>query len=608
MTVAIVLPVIVAAGLSLLKIRDNEREAALRGLRETARATSLIVDREIQGSLSTLRALGHSKSLDTQDFEAFYEEASALDRKGEAWTVLYDAAGRQLVNTARPYGTPLPTAAPVSVKVVAEVLGTQKTVVTDLLPGPLTRKLLIGVHIPVSPNGRHESMVVAHAIAVEYWLQTVLQAPFPPGWIVGVIDRNGKFIARSHKAEELLGQSARPELVKAAAQAPDGLIQHHTVEGIEVYDAFTHSSLTGWTIAVAAPVELVEGPVRKALQLAMAGMLLAMGVAAVAATAFGRRIVGSVAQARVGAVALGRGHKPAAKPGGLVELNQLNLALVDAGALLDSERKSRVAAESERERLLQKETTAREAAQADSAAKDKFLAMLGHELRNPLAAMSGAITLLDKGLDKEKTARYVGMLRRQNNHLEHIVDDLLDVSRLLAGKITLDRQPINLSDCVDQCVEGLLASGKSLGHQIKVQAVPVWVQGDSVRIEQILCNLITNALKFSPPGSPIEVELQAAEGRAQVQVRDIGAGISAELLPHVFDPFVQGPAPAKRSQMGLGIGLALVEELVGLHGGEVSAASKGAGQGSTFSFWLPSIALPPPSAVPGAAISLPLQG
>ena len=606
MTGAIALPIIVAAGLSLLKIRDSEREVALRGVLETARATSLIVDREIQASLSTLKALGQSKSLDTQDFASFHEEASGLDQKGDAWTVLYDATGKQLVNTALPYGTPLPSAAPVSVAAVAEVLATQTNLVTDLLKGPLTKKMLIGVHIPVSPNDRHQSMVVAHAFAVEHWTRTVFRTPAPPGWIVGVIDRNGKFIARSQKAEELLGQSARPELVKAAAEAPQGLLRHRTLEGTEVYDAFTHSSLTGWTIAVAAPVELVEAPARKALQFALAGMLLALGVAVVAATAFGSQVVASVAQARIAAVALGRGRRPAARQGALVELNQLNLALVDAGALLDSERSSRIAAELERERLLQNETTARAAAQAENNAKDLFLAMLGHELRNPLAAMSGAITLLDRGLDKEKTARYVGMLRRQNDHLEHIVNDLLDISRLVAGKITLDEQPLNLADCVDQCVEGLLASGKSLGHHIEVQAEPVWVRGDAVRIEQILSNLLTNALKFSPTGSPIEVDVKADRDRACVSVRDTGAGIAAELLPHVFEPFVQGPAPAKRSQMGLGIGLALVKQLVGLHGGEVSVASPGVGLGSAFSFWLPGIAPPPLQPAAGAAVASPV--
>ena len=587
MASAILLPMALAAGIALEKIRDGEREAALRGLRETVRATALIVDREVQGSLSGLKALGNSANLETGDLQAFYAQATALNQLPDVWTLLLDADGKQLVNTALPYGTPTPP--PVSGDRVRKVLESQLPAATDLFVGPATGKLVTTVYAPAKAAGG-KSYVVAQAFMVDHWRKTALQQDLPANWIVAVIDRNGRFIARSHKAQELVGQQARPELVAAAAKANDGLIMHSTVEGVPSYDAFTHSALTGWTIAVAAPVKSIEAAASQALQLAMAGMALALGAAIMAAAAFGHRFIHAIDGAGRAAVSLGRGEKPAMEQSAIEEVNILNQCLVEAGGLLDLERRSRQAAEAERERLLRSETAAREAAQAQNIAKDQFLAMLGHELRNPLAAIAGATSLLEiGGVAKDRSSRYLDIIRRQNRHLGHIVNDLLDVSRHLAGKIEHERQPQDLADSVHSCVEALRATERAIGHRITVRAEPVWVEGDAVRIEQILNNLVTNALKFSEAGGEIVVQVHHDGDKAAVSVSDRGAGISRELLPRVFEPFVQGPPPLNRTQSGLGIGLALVKQLVELHGGVVHATSPGPGEGSTFSFWLPSI-------------------
>ena len=590
MAAAVLLPVVLASVIALDKIREGERKAALRGLQETVRATALTVDREAQGSLSALKALGNSDYLRTGDFAGFYQQAAALDQKPDVWTLLLDDQGQPIVHTVLPFGAPLPL--PVSRERVAQVLATGKPVVTDLILGPVTGKLLITIYVPARvPGGK--SYVVAQGFSVDRWRQVSLYQQIPPEWIVAVIDRQGKFIARSHKSQELVGKQARPELVAAASGAERGLIRHSTVEGIEVYDAFDHSELTGWTIAVAAPVALVDAPAQRALQLAMAGLALAVLAAMLAAAAFSRRFINAIGSAGRAAVALGKGEQPVTRPTGLEEVDALNRALLDAGGLLEAERKSRQAAESERERLLASEMSAREAAQAQNVAKDQFLAMLGHELRNPLAAISGAISLLEMGgADPERAGRYREIIRRQNRHLAHIINDLLDVSRLMAGKITLERQPLNLADSVAACVEALRATERAIGFRIVVRSQPVWVEGDAVRIEQILNNLITNALKFSPSGSEVQVDVHADGDHAVVTVQDFGAGIDSHILAQVFEPFFQGPQPPNRTQAGLGIGLALVRQLAQLHGGEVSAASAGAGQGSRFSFWLPRIAAP----------------
>lgn len=588
MALAVLLPVIVASTVALQKIRDGEREAALRGLRETVRATALIVDREAQASLSALKVLGASPSLEARDFRAFYAEAKALDQAPDVWTVLLDAQGNQILNTIVPFGTPAPP--PASRERVALVLSTQRPLVTDLILGPVTGKMLVTIYVPAQAAGGR-TYVVAQAFLVDHWRKVALQERTPDGWIVAVLDRQGRFLVRSHKTEELLGQPARPELVQAAGQAERGWLRHDTLEGIEAYDAYDHSTLTGWTIAVAAPTDLVDGPAQRALLFALAGFTFAIAAAMLAAAAFGRRIMRALDTASSSAVALGNGEMPAVQPTGLVEVDALSSELARAGELLETERRSRRAAEGERERLLGSEMSAREAAQAQNVAKDQFLAMLGHELRNPLAAISGAVSLLDMdGLQSDRAGRYRDIIRRQNRHLTHIVNDLLDVSRLLAGKITLERQPLNLAACVASCVESLRASERATGFRITVQASPVWVEGDGVRIEQILNNLVTNALKFSPEGGEVRLEVGEQDDRAVVSVQDFGTGMEPAVLARVFEPFFQGPQPPNRTQSGLGIGLALVRQLTRLHGGDVSVTSAGPGQGSCFSFWLPRIA------------------
>jgi signal transduction histidine kinase/ActR/RegA family two-component response regulator len=587
LAVATLLPVLVVAGWTLDRIRNNERDAALNGLRETVRATALIVDRELQGSLSTLKALGLSEHLVTGNFEAFYAQASAVNRMPDVWTVLLDADGRQVVNTIVPFGTPSPPA--VSRERVQQVLRTGKPLITDLLVGSVTGKIVTVVYSPADAGGG--KYVLAQSFTVDHWTKSVMMRKLPADWVVAVIDRRGAFIARNQNTQAMLGKQARPELVAAAAAAPEGLIRHHTIEGVEAFDAFAHSQLSGWTVAVAAPVTLIEAPARHALLIAALGTGLAIFLSALAIAIFGRRLTLAIESARRAAVAIGHGSRPA--PGAILlgaEMRTLHEALTNAGELLAREHASRQAAEKERGELLQRERAARETAQHQNEAKDRFLAMLGHELRNPLAAISGATALLAMGGElPPRSARGLEIIQRQNRHLSRIVNDLLDVSRLMAGKIVLDAAPMELSGCVRHAIESLQATGVASGHPIEADLAEVWVFGDPVRIEQIVNNLVGNALKFSRPGGPIRVTVAESAGRAVMTVADEGCGMDPALLAEVFEPFVQGPPPENRAATGLGIGLALVRQLVLLHGGDIGAQSEGraAATGSKFTLWLP---------------------
>jgi len=212
---------------------------------------------------------------------------------------------------------------------------------------------------------------------------------------------------------------------------------------------------------------------------------------------------------------------------------------------------------------LVREMEERRAAEAKSSAKDEFLAMLGHELRNPLSAISSASSLLGMpGAGAESVGRARLIIQRQTQHLSRIVDDLLDLSRAMSGKILLSRKRIDLATLVAACLDTFRATGRTAGYTIDTDLQPGWVDGDCTRLEQIATNLIDNALKYTPGGGSIGIGIGLDGEDVVLTVRDSGVGIAPDLLPHVFDVFVQGAISIDRSQGGLGIGLSLVRRLV----------------------------------------------
>ncbi len=237
-------------------------------------------------------------------------------------------------------------------------------------------------------------------------------------------------------------------------------------------------------------------------------------------------------------------------------------------------------------------------AERESRSKDEFLAMLAHELRNPLGAIGGAAQVLALAELNEPFARRArDVIERQVRQMARLVDDLLDIGRVMAGKIVLSLEPVDLADLVRSCIASMPESQRVPGR-IEIRTEPVWVQADAVRLEQVVGNLASNALKFTPAESPIRIEVRRDGEEAVLSVTDRGAGIRPDLLPRVFDLFVQAEVAPDRAKGGLGIGLTLVRRLVERHGGTVSAASAGAGQGATFSVRLPAIA---PAAAHAAA-------
>ena len=226
-------------------------------------------------------------------------------------------------------------------------------------------------------------------------------------------------------------------------------------------------------------------------------------------------------------------------------------------------------------------------------AKDEFLAMLGHELRNPLATIVNALAVMKKGVEPEELQRFTQIIGRQTAHLGRIVDDLLDVARVTSGKIDLRREAVDLHALARASVESLAEAGRTRAHRVTVGGDSVAVFGDPARLEQIISNLVDNALKYTPSGGVVTVTTAREDGCAVLRVKDTGEGIPPELLACIFDLFVQQPQALDRSRGGLGLGLTLVKRLAELHDGSVAAASEGPGRGSEFTVRFPVVESPP---------------
>jgi signal transduction histidine kinase len=271
------------------------------------------------------------------------------------------------------------------------------------------------------------------------------------------------------------------------------------------------------------------------------------------------------------------------------ELEALNATLAQANAELAHANRTLQAEVTERVR-------AQEALEAADRRKDDFLAMLSHELRNPLAAIQGAIELMQrKKLDDTQLVWARDVLARQNRHLSRLIDDLLDVSRITRGKLTLHTEPIELREVVEHALETVRPLIESRRHQLIVSTPdhPLHVKGDAVRLSQVVCNLLTNAAKYTDAGGKVELTVESDAGSGTgydeviVRVRDNGRGISKEVLSRLFEPSTHEERLNSGEHGGLGIGLIVVRGLVQMHGGSVEARSEGPGLGSMFTVRLP---------------------
>ena len=261
------------------------------------------------------------------------------------------------------------------------------------------------------------------------------------------------------------------------------------------------------------------------------------------------------------------------------------------GAALKSAADALTQGEAERDDLLRKERHARETAEAADRAKEEFMAVLSHELRTPLNAVYGWARMLQAGQlhEQELTARALDAIVRNADVQVQLIDDLLDLSRITTGKMRLDVRPVELEVVLQGALDAVrpAADAKAVRIQTVLDPRAGPVMGDPGRLQQVVWNLLMNAVKFTPRGGRIQLHLQRVKSHIEIVVSDTGQGIAPEMLPHVFERFRQADSSSTRAHGGLGLGLSLVKHLVELHGGTVAAQSAGEGRGATFVVTLP---------------------
>ncbi len=452
----------------------------------------------------------------------------------------------------------------------------------DYVFGRVIRRHTINLTYPVTNRSGRVVAVVFSAMDLAGLDTFVNEINLPAGSILETADANGLLISRRPDPERWFGKKISAPLLAAMRDPALRPVLLRGEDGIERLHAFARvggPSLSEYTVTIGVPVETITAAAREAQLMSLLGLGVTTMLALLAAWLAGdilivqrvrklmdtaRRIAAGELQARSG---ISSGNE---------EIGRLAVALDEMAAALQAKEAARSQAE-------------RELRAADQR-KDEFLAMLAHELRNPLAPIStGAHLLKLLHSDNAQITQTCAIIARQVEHMTSLVDDLLDVSRVTRGLVSLSTGVLDLRKVVDDAAEQIRPLISARRHKVVLElpSEPVRVKGDHKRLVQVVANLLGNATKYTPEGGHITLRLFDDEDSYVLSVTDDGIGMEPALVDRVFDLFTQAERTPDRSQGGLGLGLALARSLVELHGGSVSAASPGLGKGSTFTVHLP---------------------
>jgi signal transduction histidine kinase/CheY-like chemotaxis protein len=545
---AIIVPLVAATSWIAWKEYHQHRGSLGTTLVGAARSVADAADRELAIGLAIVQTLSQSTLIDEKRFEEFHAllGKSIASRPGMT-AVLFDASGQQLLNTARPYGAPLPNVFEQEAKLpalgasqlpqggaqwVRKAFDQRRPVYSDLFHGQVTGKYLVGISVPVLRGGEMLYCLTIALPAEQF--QQVVREPrrAHPGDAV-LIDSRGFIIARSVEPEKFVGRQVLPETLRALRRDREGFGEAINARDETIFRAFTRSDLTDWSVGIYLSEGAAFGAIWRTMR-AWTVAVLAVLLFAIVLTLWLSRMM--------------RGR--------------------------EEERLARSIAE-----------TRQREAEEGSRAKDRFLAALSHELRNPLGAIALASETLQHPSAGVEGRRFAGeIIGRQVAQLRRLLDDLLDTARAVYGKLRLEPRAIDLCE---------IAAAVIADHQrrpgtraaIELAGELAWINADPARVTQMVDNLVDNALKYG--ARRIDVRIGVEDGSAVLTVADDGQGIRPDLLPRLFEPFVQGEQTIDRHHGGLGLGLALVRRLAALHGGSISADSAGPGKGSTFIIRLP---------------------
>ena len=571
---------------------------------EQARAVRMAIDQEIQQAIAALYVLAELEPIDRDDRAHFVDIARRLLPRYSGWESirLVDPSLTVLADTASPQ-RPRPL---LDTDWVRQVIETRMPATSGGRRDPETGQWIVSVGVPVTREGRLRS-ILGVRIFCSTFSGIIRQQRVPADGVVALVDSHRRIIARNKNEAQHLGGSPSPDFISVLDGGPEGAWRSRLLEGDAAYAAWSRSSLTGWTVGVGLPAPAVDAPIARSFYSLVAAGLAVLGVGLGVALLLSRGIVRTQRTAVAGVRSLAQGEAVPTLRSRIAEADDLFAGLREAAVILKARLEERDRAQRDadahRAALLEREQAARRAAEALNRSKDEFIATVSHELRTPLNAIFGWVALLKTGsLDEDARRRALDIIDRNTRAQARLIEDLLDMSRIIQGTVRLDMMPVDLGAVLDAAVESLRPTADArqiaLTTTREVRAV---VSADQSRIQQVLWNLLSNALKFTPHGGRVAVSLAVEGDHAVVRVADTGEGIAPEFLPHVFDRFRQESADVTREHSGLGLGLSLVRYLTELHGGQVRADSPGKGLGATFSVRLPLLGAPGAPAVERAA-------
>jgi signal transduction histidine kinase/CheY-like chemotaxis protein len=566
--------------------RTETQQAAL----ELSRALATAVDAELRSTVALLENFAivtHLPDLEAEDLlgNRFAPLAARVThRQGWRLVVVANADG-EVVARAGDTTRSRSERSPVDPQSMARVLGTQAATVGAVTKGPQGGDAF-AVRVPVFKENTLR-YVLSGVVPTEQILNVIARQQLPPLWVVAVYDEEGNRVARSRPTTSSRYSPSLEALVKAGGR--DGMGVTRTLEGVESQTGFTRVGASRWTVAVGIPTAEANADLYRLLAAVGAGTAASLGLLAWLAWRTARSISGPIAMLKQAAAALGAGKQVELPRLGVQELDDVGLAVRQAATDRDEANAHRDAVQAERELLLARLEEALRLAEAANRNKDEFLALLGHELRNPLAPIMNAVHLIGLKDADQRTAQERNVIQRQLNYVTRLVDDLLDASRITSSRFRINQRPLRPVAVLEQTVDSLrpMLGGRELSLEVAQEARSLWIHADEARLVQIFNNLLGNAIKFTSPAGVIEVRARAAQGAIEVSIRDDGVGMAAADLERAFDLFYQAPDGSRGVNGGLGLGLAIVKSLVQMHSGTIKAESDGPGRGAQITVRLP---------------------
>lgn len=594
-----VIPMLLVTGALVWSLLAEQRSALESAIYQQARALRLELEVQANHWRTTAETLGRAHS-GRDEWTHLYREANQVAEAMDGVRIaLVGRDGERVFDTARPFGSRLPRAfGPDGVfprearepepqapgfdssrhadierwrGLFDQGIGHFSSLFIDQIDGQPS----LAYRVPIdAPSGERFALSVKFPPSA---LNAALRsADLADDGSVGVVDAAGTVIAhnrRNEQVDQTVGRPSSNALLALALSRRDGILSTTTEDGEAVILATSHSPQTGWLLGLAVPTRAVMQSIESSLMLwsiTVAGLLAILVL-------LSRRIwraIGIPLQVLArNASAFERGENLVVPDSRIKEVREAGRAwelAIEADLGRRAQERLRLAADARRAEI---EHVNRE--------KDKILAALGHELRNPLAAISNGVEVIGASAPPDPgLAAMIAVLKRQTGHLGRLLDDMFDLARATFGKLEIRRSPIDLYALARQTVAAYEARRGRIAA-IALEGSSVWVEGDRTRLDQVIRNLIDNAIKSTSPQGHIVVTVEAVGDQARLEVTDDGIGIAPELIERVFVPFVQDEQKLDRTRGGLGLGLALVRQIIELHGGSVSLVSEGMGHGAS---------------------------